>query len=215
MIRSTVLDSSTVLAACTVALLVACRSQPQHATPEAPASPSIAVAAPSAPAAPAVPATPAAPVEAAAAAAPAKTTTQNLGRITAAPVPGWDVFGGDVSAEEPLAVSALLADPVAYAGRTVVLEGEVQAVCARKGCWMTMVSGGQKLRVTFEDYAFFVPLDAAGRTARIEGVPSVRTWTEAEYKHLLEDQGRTEDAAAHRGEFVELTFEASGVRMRS
>src|SRR5262245_4436619 len=63
-------------------------------------------------------------------------------------------------------VAELLAAPERYDGAALVLEGEVNEVCLRKGCWMTLAAGERELRVTFQDYGFFVPTDCAGAAVR-------------------------------------------------
>ena len=38
--------------------------------------------------------------------------------------------------------------------------GKVENVCLKKGCWMTIKNpDGEPMRVTFKDYAFFMPMD--------------------------------------------------------
>lgn len=108
----------------------------------------------------------------------------------------WDTFGEAVSAAEPITVEALLADPDAYADKTVVVEAPVEAVCQKKGCWMTFQSGDDSVRITFKDYGFFVPMDIPGRTVRVEGVFSIREVPVDEARHYLEDEGRMDEALA-------------------
>ena len=96
----------------------------------------------------------------------------------------------------------------------VKVEGEILATCAMKGCWMNLqLADGQEMRVTFKDYAFFVPKEGMeGNRAVIEGV-ATRTMTDvATLKHFAEDAGKPQieiDAITEDKE--ELTFEASGV----
>lgn len=108
----------------------------------------------------------------------------------------WDTFGETLSATDPITLEALLADPETYADEVVVVEAPVQAVCQKKGCWMTFQSGDDSVRVTFKDYGFFVPMDIPGRTVRVEGVFSIREVPVDEARHYLEDEGRTDEAMA-------------------
>ncbi len=76
-----------------------------------------------------------------------------------------------------------------YAQKTVLIKGQVSGVCQAKGCWMT-ISGEQatsKARITFKDYAFFVPFDIKGKDALVEGVVQVKELSEAERNHLAQD----------------------------
>jgi hypothetical protein len=98
---------------------------------------------------------------------------------------------------------------------TVKLKGKIIQTCKKKGCWMEMDLGnGQKMRVKFKDYEFFVPKDesAHGKVAVIEGIATKETTDVATLKHYAQDAGKSKaeiDKITQPKE--ELTFEASGV----
>lgn len=96
---------------------------------------------------------------------------------------------------------------------TVTLTAEINSVCKIKGCWMTMPMGNDTdLRVRFKDYAFFVPLDAAGKTATMKGVAKKEIISVADLKHYAEDNGDSqEDINAITEPKVEYSFLADGV----
>lgn len=127
---------------------------------------------------------------------------------------GWESFGAPVSGKKALAVAKVLGEPKKYAGKTVLVEGAVSGVCQNRGCWMTMQHEGKEMRVRFKDYAFFVPMDCAGRTARIEGVFKIEKIPVEEARHYLEDAGRAEDAAKITEPVDGFTFMASGVLLQ-
>ena len=113
------------------------------------------------------------------------------------------------AAAVPLAT--VLASPAEYTAHPVVVEGVIANACERKGCWMQLqpADGEQSVRVTFKDYAFFVPLDSKGMKARAEGVTTVKKLSKKEADHLEEEGAklqRNEDGTA-----VEVSFVASGV----
>ena len=121
-------------------------------------------------------------------------------------------FGAPLGDSPKVALADLVKDPVSYSGKTVKTEGIVSAVCQGSGCWMTLKSGDQAVRVTFKDYAFFVPIDSAGATAVMEGVFSVKTIPEATAKHYAEETpGGKPDAI--KGDQKELSLVASGVEL--
>ena len=93
------------------------------------------------------------------------------------------------------------------------VKGTIKEVCQAKGCWMTLDLGNNELmRVKFKDYGFFVPKDAAGKTAIIQGVAKKEIVDVDELKHLAEDAGKSENEINSIKEpKVELTFVASGV----
>ena len=111
-------------------------------------------------------------------------------------------------------LATLLKDPTGQDGKAVSVEGKVRKACERKGCWMELAGDdkGPGVRVTFKDYGFFVPIDSAGRTARVEGVVSVKTLTDEMAKHY-----ESEGAIVPRGKDGkprEVQLVASGVELR-
>ncbi|KYG85394.1 hypothetical protein AWW67_15505 [Roseivirga seohaensis] len=96
----------------------------------------------------------------------------------------------------------------------VKVEGEITSTCAMKGCWMNLVlPSGEEMRVTFKDYAFFVPKEGMeGNRAIIEGKVKRVMTDVATLKHYAEDAGKSvEEIAAITEDKNELAFEASGV----
>jgi hypothetical protein len=68
-------------------------------------------------------------------------------------------------------VAELMKAPEPYLGKTVKCEGKVARVCQNAGCWLelTAASGGEGLRVPMAGHAFFIPQDAVGQLAVVEG----------------------------------------------
>lgn len=116
--------------------------------------------------------------------------------------------GTAISKDTPVVpLATVLESPAEYSANPVVVEGVIGAACERKGCWMQLGD----MRVTFKDYAFFVPLDSKGMKARAEGVTSVKKLSKKEADHLEEEGAklkRNEDGTA-----VEVSFVASGVEL--
>ena len=95
----------------------------------------------------------------------------------------------------------------------VKMTAEIEAVCQMKGCWMNLKSGAaEPRRVSFKDYAFFVPKDAAGKTAVVQGKAYKEVLSVEMQKHYAEDAGKSkEEIAAIKEPKTEYSFEASGV----
>ena len=108
----------------------------------------------------------------------------------------------------------VLTEPERYSKDAVVTEGIVQTVCERKGCWMQLTSDASKpgVRVTFKDYAFFVPTDSKGLSARIAGVVRLKTLSKEQADHLEEEGAKLNRKPD--GSAVETSFVASGVELR-
>lgn len=95
----------------------------------------------------------------------------------------------------------------------IKVKGTITEVCQSKGCWMTIDLGNDELmRVKFKDYGFFVPKDAAGKTAIMQGVAKNEIIGMDELRHLAEDAGKSEkEINAIDKPKEELTFVAEGV----
>ena len=95
----------------------------------------------------------------------------------------------------------------------VKITGPVLEACKVKGCWMMVDLGnGQKMRVSFKDYAFFVPKNSGGKTAVMEGVATWQETTVKELKHYAKDAGKSQaEIDAIKEPLRELVFEAKGV----
>lgn len=95
-------------------------------------------------------------------------------------------------------------------GKVVRVDVTVSSVCKKKGCWMGIKSEkGTVARVTFKDYAFFMPLDCEGRKATLEGVVETKRLDPKERAHLAEDAGKKVDEIPE----VELRVVATGVEL--
>jgi hypothetical protein len=122
--------------------------------------------------------------------------------------------GEMVKAKKQVTLAEALADPVRFSSEPVLVTGVIKSSCTRKGCWMQLAASPdaeEALRVTFRNYAFFIPLDARGMEARAVGVVQVRKLEAAEVDHLLEEGAlirRDEDGTA-----TEISFVASGVEL--
>jgi hypothetical protein len=90
---------------------------------------------------------------------------------------------------------------------------EIQEVCTKKGCWLTVaLPDGNLMRVTFKDYGFFVPTTSEGYPIILEGLAQ-KTVTDVEtLRHYAEDAGKPkQEIEAITQPKEEFTFEATGV----
>lgn len=121
-------------------------------------------------------------------------------------------FGGAVTLETPVPLSEALNRPDAYKDKEILLEGVVKAVCKKKGCWLVLDDGEKDLRITFKDYGFFVPKDAAGKKVRAQGLLFKETQSAKTVKHFLKDEGASKERIkAVKGPVETVSFVASGV----
>lgn len=126
-------------------------------------------------------------------------------------------YGGPVRPGAATPIRDVLAKPVEYADKAVVVEATVRRACTRKGCWMELAesetSQDQGCRVTFKDYGFFVPTDSAGARARVEGTVVAKQVTASEVAHL-EQEGARFVSKQPDGSATEVRIVATGVELR-
>jgi hypothetical protein len=93
------------------------------------------------------------------------------------------------------------------------IEGKVVDVCKKKGCWMTLeMPNGDPMRVTFKDYAFFMPMDIVGKKVVLDGLAKKQTISVETLRHYAEDAKKSpEEVAKITDPRKELAFEAKGV----
>lgn len=124
------------------------------------------------------------------------------------------IFGEEISVEEVTSAEDLLVGlETNDTLRDIVIGGKIASVCKKKGCWMNVQVGEEKeVFVKFKDYAFFVPLDADGSNAVLQGNAYKETVSVEELQHYAEDDGQsTEEIAAITESETKYLFMASGV----
>jgi len=74
----------------------------------------------------------------------------------------------------------------------VKFNSKIVDVCSKKGCWMNLeLAKGEKAFVKFKDYAFFMPLNAAGSDVIINGKAFVSIESVDELRHYAKDAGKS------------------------
>lgn len=124
-------------------------------------------------------------------------------------------FGATITADGAISYDELMPKMAKTDSLAVKVTGKVKEVCQKKGCWMTLVSdqpGYPEMRVTFKDYAFFMPKDLSGQRVVIDGFAFVDVTSVDDLRHYAEDAGKTkEEIAAITQPKREVAFEAAGV----
>lgn len=106
-------------------------------------------------------------------------------------------------------------------GKSVKVEGTVDQVCAKKGCWFVLRSSDEAhkdktIRITSKGYRFFMPRGSVGQKAIVEGDFSITTLSQDEAQHFEDDRVAAGGGEPKKieGEQVELQIAAVGVEMR-
>lgn len=99
---------------------------------------------------------------------------------------------------------------------SVQYASNIKSVCKKKGCWMKMeLSDKETSFVKFKDYEFFVPLNADGSEAIVNGKAFVDVVSVSELKHYAQDAGKSkEEIKKITKPEVTYSFEASGVYIK-
>jgi len=132
-------------------------------------------------------------------------------------------YGAGVKLAETTSVAKILANPDAYVGKKVRIEGRVADVCPMKGCWMELSEGNEghgasKLRVKVNDGVIVFPVTAKGKLAVAEGVVEELPMTRDQYvawlSHLAEERGEKLDPkTVGNGPFRVLQIQGTGARI--
>jgi len=124
-------------------------------------------------------------------------------------------FGAKITADQAVDYDDVMAKMAFSDSVAMKVTGKVKEVCQTKGCWMTLVSdqpGYPEMRVTFKDYAFFMPKDLSGKRVVVDGFARVETTSVEVLRHYAEDAKKSpEEIAAITQPKREVSFEASGV----
>jgi hypothetical protein len=124
-------------------------------------------------------------------------------------------FGAAITSDNAITYDELLNRMASTDSLPAKVTGKVSEVCQKKGCWMTLVSdqpGKPDMRVTFKDYAFFMPKDIVGKKVVIDGYALVETTPVNVLRHYAEDAHKSQsEIDAIKEPKREMSFEAAGV----
>ena len=125
--------------------------------------------------------------------------------ITAIGYSQTDKYGKEISLTEETSISKILSNPDEFVGKTVLVEGEILAVCEMAGCWMELKSDAenQKVKIKVKDGDIVFPVEAKGKSALVEGTVYKVELTKEEavdyYEHAAAEQGTEFDPASVEG----------------
>lgn len=141
-----------------------------------------------------------------------------VGKTPADIEPGKDhVYGARFTIiEKPITLAKAISDIDKHTG-PIKVEARVEKVCQKKGCWFSLKSEGVKetIRVTMKDYKFFVPRNAMGLPAELEGTLVKKEIPQKDAQHYANDEveGTGKPAAKIEGPQVVYSFTATAVRI--
>lgn len=125
----------------------------------------------------------------------------------------YSYFGDSISVDNAIEAGDVLAQLTGKDSAALKVNGVIEEVCQKKGCWMIMkLDSNTQMRISFKDYGFFVPKNSAGNTAIIEGYAYKDTTSVEELRHFATDAGKSkEEIEKITTPEINISFEASGV----
>lgn len=123
------------------------------------------------------------------------------------------LYGEKISGENPISGEELMSRLDDQDSVWVTIKSTIVTNCQHSGCWMDLDMGNEQVvKVTFKDYAFFIPLESQGKTATVEGFAKKELIPVDILKHYAEDEGKSqEEIDAITEPELAYTFEAIGV----
>ncbi|MCA9566772.1 MAG: DUF4920 domain-containing protein [Myxococcales bacterium] len=131
---------------------------------------------------------------------------------------GWSHYGSPFTKDAAAPCGELLAHPDQAVDTTVRVQGRIENVCQKAGCWMVLADeDGNYLRVTMKDHDAGVPTDTktgAGTMADVEGTLVAKPLDPETLAHLKsEAKGDAEAVAKQLAPKYELV--ATGVSVKA
>jgi hypothetical protein len=108
-------------------------------------------------------------------------------------------YGAGISEMDGVSIAEIAADPFAYDGKTVRVEGTVMDVCSKRGCWFEIVgeSADEKVRFKVNDGDMVFPVELKGDYAVAQGTVVAEELsleeTRARQEHFAEEAGKSFD----------------------
>lgn len=125
-------------------------------------------------------------------------------------------YGKGVSEAAPVKLSELMANPDAYVGKVVKVEGLITEVCAKRGCWINVAGDVefQTIRIKVEDGVIVFPMTDKGKKVVAEGTFKKTELTKeqaiAKAKHECEEKGTKFDPASVTGPATVYQIQGTG-----
>ena len=131
-----------------------------------------------------------------------------------------ETYGAGVDVEEATPIVDILADPDAYIGKTVRVEGGVLDVCPRRGCWIELGDEESSIQIKVEDGVIVFPTESKGRLAAAQGEVEAIEMTREKYlawlAHAAEEKGESfdpETADIGDGPYRIIRIKGTGARV--
>jgi len=132
---------------------------------------------------------------------------------------GVKKYGKDLTLKETTKISAIYANPDAFNGKRVKVQGPIVDVCSERGCWIAIGSDQefQTLRFKVDDGVIVFPMEIKGMTASVEGVLAVTTLSVADQieqgEHMAKEKKTTFDPKTVKGPKTSIMIKGEGAEV--
>ena len=136
--------------------------------------------------------------------------------ITEDALSDFDYFGDTIDVNNTTKLSNILGQMESGTDSVfATFSAPITSICQKKGCWMELDLGnGENALVRFEDYGFFVPMNAVGELAILEGAMTIDTLSVEWLKHQASDAGKSDSLIASITDYeISYSILASGVAL--
>ena len=133
-----------------------------------------------------------------------------------APESQVEPYGEALTLSETTSIAEILANPEAFLGKKVRIEGQITDVCPMKGCWIEVEDpdGRQHLKVKVEDDVIVFTPNTKGKTAIAEGevyqIDLDKEQAISYLKHLADEKGETFDPTSVDGPITIYQIKGAG-----
>jgi hypothetical protein len=133
---------------------------------------------------------------------------------------GSSEFGKPLTINQTTSISDILNEPQKYDGKRVLVEGKINGVCEKMGCWVMIQGANDKepIRFKVQDGVIVFPKSVNGKSARAEGVVSVKTLSAEEQitegQNHASETGGTFDPATVTGPKTRIQIEGEGATVK-
>jgi len=100
-------------------------------------------------------------------------------------------YGEAITLPTPLSIEHAIDNLDTLKNKAILIEGTVSKVCEAKGCWMVIKGTNSSVRVTFNNYGFFVPKDIAEKSVQAQGILYEKVMNISEARHYAQDAGQS------------------------
>ena len=113
-----------------------------------------------------------------------------------------EIFGAMLpDSGTPLSLKDLVKDIDKYQDQEVLLATRIAKVCQKKGCFFVAHEGAVTARVSFKDYAYFIPTDSGGKDVVLLGTFSRKSVSKEEAEHYATDLGESATSSPERFQY--------------